>query len=180
MVERKYEDYKGYIIAPGITMPSYDIYEYEVFENFGQYEEHVSVHTAESETEAKQWVDRATDGLAREVQEEFVRRVTVEPLGRGYEHLADFMTSDDWDAEFAITPIGREELASRSFGLTRAKHTVMVKLDPLDQALWNVWSIPLFHLNEGYTLRQISDKIGSFRTMRSINHLVAEQYIVRK
>lgn len=52
-----YKTYKGYIIAPGITMPSYDIYEYEVFENFGQYEEHNPVHTAGSELEAEQWVD---------------------------------------------------------------------------------------------------------------------------
>lgn len=58
----EYKTYKGYIIAPGIVMPSYDVYEYEVFENFGQYEEHSPVHTAESETEAEQWVDRQVEG----------------------------------------------------------------------------------------------------------------------
>lgn len=53
-----YKTYKGYIIAPGITMPSYDVYEYEIFESFGQYEGHNPVHTSESEAEAEQWVDK--------------------------------------------------------------------------------------------------------------------------
>lgn len=53
-----YKTYKGYIIAPGITMPSYNIYEYDIFENFGQYEEHNPIHASESELEAEQWVDK--------------------------------------------------------------------------------------------------------------------------
>lgn len=57
----KYKTYKGYIIAPGVTMPAQDIYEYEIFENFEQYEEHNPVHTAENETEAEQWVDRQVE-----------------------------------------------------------------------------------------------------------------------
>lgn len=53
-----YKTYKGYIIAPGIRMPRYDIYEYEIFETREQYEGGNPVHTSESETEAEQWVDR--------------------------------------------------------------------------------------------------------------------------
>lgn len=54
----RYELYKGYLIAPGIQMPVYDIYEYNVYEDLGALIAGDSIHAAESDTEAKQWVDR--------------------------------------------------------------------------------------------------------------------------
>ncbi len=56
-----YKTYKGYIIAPGITMPRYDIYEYEIFETREQYDRGDPVHTSESDMEAEQWVDRQVE-----------------------------------------------------------------------------------------------------------------------
>ena len=51
-------EYKGYIIDTGIQMPSYDIYEYNIFETRGQHEQGSPVHTSESEGEAEAWIDR--------------------------------------------------------------------------------------------------------------------------
>lgn len=55
--ETPHEEYRGYILAPGVTMPSYDIYETEIFENLEQYRAGNPVHTSESDGEAKAWID---------------------------------------------------------------------------------------------------------------------------
>lgn len=70
-----YKTYKGYIIAPGATMPSHDIHEYEIFRNFGQYEEHNPAHTAESELEAERWVDRQLERTSDQAIDEFLREL---------------------------------------------------------------------------------------------------------
>ncbi len=55
---KPYKTYKGYIIAPGITMPSHGIHDAKVFNSVEDYEHDNPLHTSESEADAMQWVDQ--------------------------------------------------------------------------------------------------------------------------
>ncbi len=56
--------HKGYILAPGITMPSYDIYEIDIFGGVEAFRRGVPIlHSAESTLEAEQWIDKQPMGV---------------------------------------------------------------------------------------------------------------------
>lgn len=57
-LEVEHEFYNGYILAPGIQMPSHGIYDTNVYRDIGELLEGNSLYVAGSELEAKQWVDR--------------------------------------------------------------------------------------------------------------------------
>lgn len=123
-----YKVYRGYIIAQGITMPSYDVYEYEIFENFEQFERHSPVHTSESETEAEQWVDR---------QEKPGSIVEIGlPLPRGLGNLPIKKEMDELDGllEKASGILMRWRLRMRS--VDRAEYpTVFESIDKAERAM---------------------------------------------
>lgn len=84
--------YKGYILAPGIQMPSYDIYETDIFENREQYEQGSPIHTSDNDDEAKAWLDRYIEsrgGVQGSVA--WPRAVT-----EGSSDLYSQKTYDDW------------------------------------------------------------------------------------
>lgn len=58
------ETYKGCIICPGIIMPSYGIYEINVYLTREDLRQNKPSHTAGSLEEAKRWVDSQEAGLA--------------------------------------------------------------------------------------------------------------------
>lgn len=90
-----YKTYKGYIISQGITMPSYDIYEYEVFENFGQFEKHNPVHTAKSDREAERWVDSQVKPRVKPPYWSEGRRI-AEQLGNGVTYNGPQMSNGEF------------------------------------------------------------------------------------
>jgi len=63
---KQHEEYKGYIITPGITMPAQGIYDYDVFESMRDFEADYSPVTSESSRDAAiAWVDRVTGTVTR-------------------------------------------------------------------------------------------------------------------
>lgn len=58
MTTKNYEEHKGYIIAPGITMPAQGIYDYDVFESMRDFEDGKPATTERSRDQAIAWVDR--------------------------------------------------------------------------------------------------------------------------
>lgn len=52
-----YEEYKGWYIAAGITMPSQGVFEYNVYASIDMYFSKNPAHEASSRDEARAWVD---------------------------------------------------------------------------------------------------------------------------
>lgn len=59
---RGYQEYRGRIIAPGITMPAQGIHDYDVYVDYDAFELGLSDYTAESLEDAKHWVDVQEEG----------------------------------------------------------------------------------------------------------------------
>ena len=56
--ELPYEEYKGWYINRGITMPHQGIFEFNVYSNVEKCYAEESDHTASSVEEAKEWIDQ--------------------------------------------------------------------------------------------------------------------------
>lgn len=61
-----YEIYSGYLLTPGITMPSYGIKEVNLYDSIGAYRQDEPVHSAENVLEAKRWIDEQPAGTFTE------------------------------------------------------------------------------------------------------------------
>lgn len=60
------EIYNGYLLVPGITMPSYDIEEVDVYNSVGAYRQNEPAHSTENILEAKRWIDEQPAGTITE------------------------------------------------------------------------------------------------------------------
>lgn len=64
-----YEEYKGFYLAPGITMPSAGVHDWNVYTSTGDVAVENPLHVFSSKEEAKEWVDEHTVQFSGEMKE---------------------------------------------------------------------------------------------------------------
>lgn len=145
-----HEEYKGYIIAPGITMPAQGIYEQNVYVSLDALERGESVHEASSLEEAKAWIDGqeaapSTEvlriGLAPHIWDKKVLIVGKKP--RWYEGGSPVIAYKFLAETYGSTPFSPNEAASLLVyeEYSRSKSDAMKDLDAL-VADDNIYVIP--------------------------------------
>ena len=131
----------GYILAPGVTMPNYDIYEIDIFGSVEAFRSgDPPLHSAQSTLEAEQWIDKQPIGVVTEADmaefnqggssREEKSTLKVERYGGGIVKVGnvDVMTSvvgGGWTVDYiTVTP---EEIDEYRGALARA-HVNIVKV----------------------------------------------------
>lgn len=119
--------------------------------------------------------------MADIIQKAYVDVMTRASLGKYVRKSDDCMGANDWDTQFVITPEGYLALHSSKTRWLERVHGIMLRLDPTDQCMWNLWTIALPCVAEELTPRQIDDVVDlmAFRLMRAITFLLAIGYVVR-